>query len=128
MDPTEPFKKRFQERGQWMEPPVEAAPTEPVAEVGTPGEQVRGRLEVASEEASGYNGGGHHFRVGDDALRAFTVAASTEPNARRTVSRNDSGVHETKRLRERVWMLFPQSRSWAPLFSTHSLYLATWVR
>lgn len=60
---VEPFEKRLQERGQQVEPPVEAASTEPVAEVGRPGEQVRSRLAVASEKASSHNGGSHHLVV-----------------------------------------------------------------
>jgi hypothetical protein len=48
---AEPIEEGLQERHERVQAPVEAASTEPVAEVGRPGEQVQGRLEVASEDS-----------------------------------------------------------------------------
>jgi len=55
------------------------------------------------------------------------MAAGLEPIIDETVNGSDGGVHRIDPLREGVWRLFPQDRSWAPLFLAVQLYPATWV-
>jgi len=98
---AEPFEERFQDRVEGMEPPVEAASAESSSKVGRAFEQVLGSLEIAAEEASGHDRGGHHLRIGDPSLRTFLMAAGSEPIVGKAVHGNDSGVHKTGDLRER---------------------------
>jgi hypothetical protein len=98
---AEPLEERRQDRIQRVEPSVKSASAKPNSKVGWAFEQVQSSLEVPTEEASGHDRSGHHFRVGDGALRAFMMATSSEPNAHEAVNGYDSGVHWTGSLRER---------------------------
>src|SRR6056297_3284500 len=100
VDLAEPLEKRFQKLGHPVKPPVESTWTEPASEVFLLFQQLRSHQKVAAEEASGYNRGRHHFRVGNRPLLAFLMAAGLEPIIDEAVNGSDSGVHRTGRLRE----------------------------
>jgi len=85
-----------------MQTPVEVASAEPLAEVGGPGQQVRRGLEVASKEPGGCNSGRHDLGIQHAPLRALFVTTRPEPIIDEAVCSDNSGVHRSGAVRERV--------------------------
>ena len=102
MHEAEPVEERLKHPGDRVQPPVELATAQPLTEIRARFQKVGCVLKVAAKEASGDNGGGHHLCIGDTPLRAFFVATAAEPIIDQAVCSDDSGVHGSGRLRERV--------------------------
>ena len=99
---AKPVEERLKQPGDRMQPPVELATAQPLAEIRVRFQEVGCVLNVAAEEASGDNGDGHHLRIKGTPLRAIFVATAAEPIIDQAVCSDDSGVHGSGRLRERV--------------------------